>query len=188
MAAWENENGQLTITLTLGLAARMALSMVVYESMMDWALRLPMLTSLVPSMNCTMSGLVFCTQPTMLFRAMSYACQPEWPSWLASNPDGFEHDPWTEFMLPTKSTLPASPAAVSWSHTIGRQQVISVMESPRSTVFLKSVLCSYFLTSCDTMRGPLTDFDLLAICRGRKASDDCRTEETHGYKEINYSP
>ena len=147
----ENENGQLTITLTLGLAARMALSMVVYESMIDWALRLPMLTSLVPSMNCTISGLVFCTQPTMLLRAMSYACQPEWPSWLASNPDGFEHDPWIEFTLPTKSTLPASPAAVSCSHTIGRQQVISVMESPRSTVSTVLARSSLLLTQCNTM-------------------------------------
>jgi hypothetical protein len=36
-------------------------------------------------------------------------------------------------MLPTKSTLLASPAAVIWSHTRGLQQVISVMESPSST-------------------------------------------------------
>jgi hypothetical protein len=36
-------------------------------------------------------------------------------------------------MLPTKSTLLASPAAVIWSHTRGLQQVISVIESPSST-------------------------------------------------------
>jgi hypothetical protein len=68
------------MTLTFGFAARMASSIILYESRMAWTFRLPMLTSLVPSMNWTMSGLVAWTQPAMLFRAMSYACQPEWPS------------------------------------------------------------------------------------------------------------
>lgn len=36
-------------------------------------------------------------------------------------------------MVPTRSTLLARPADVSWLHTWGLQQVISVIESPRST-------------------------------------------------------
>jgi hypothetical protein len=36
-------------------------------------------------------------------------------------------------MVPTKSTLLAKPADTIWFHTCGLQQVISVMESPRST-------------------------------------------------------
>lgn len=64
---------KLTITLTLGFAERREVRMLEYESRMDWAFRLPMLTSLVPSINCTMSGLVFLTQPAMYCLATSYA-------------------------------------------------------------------------------------------------------------------
>jgi hypothetical protein len=49
--SYDDQEAQLTIILTLGFAARIALSMIVYEPMMLSTFRWPMLTSLVPSMN-----------------------------------------------------------------------------------------------------------------------------------------
>jgi hypothetical protein len=54
--AFSGARASLTMTLTFGFTARMLFSNMVYESMMVWVLRLPMLTSLVPSINWTMSG------------------------------------------------------------------------------------------------------------------------------------
>ncbi len=176
------------MTLTFGFAARMALSIVVYESMMAWTSCLPMLTSLVPSMNWTMSGLVFWTQPTMLFLAMSYACQPEWPSWWGSKPAGFEHFAWRPLMLPTNWTLLASPADVIWFHTRGRQQVISVMESPSSTFFGQVQPCQLQVRDRQVQRGVwrrlLTDFDFLRAYGGGEAGKNRKSQDLHGDEDL----
>lgn len=51
----------------------------VYEAIMSLVVR-PCATSLVPSMNCTISGLVLASHPCRYWLAMLMESQPEWPS------------------------------------------------------------------------------------------------------------
>ena len=91
---------------------------------------------------------------------MLMASQPEWPSWC-----------WSQlavvglqfcgllFCDPTYCTLSASPAAASWSHTSARQQVISVILSPRGTG-----RCQQWSLLGDALRVHLLILSFWAVC------------------------
>jgi hypothetical protein len=105
----------------------------------------PCATSFVPSINITTSGFAAASHPTKLVFAMLIARKPECPSWCMSQLGVFA----TQFCVlsviePTNCTLLVRPAAAKLSQTIARQQVISVILSPRGTVFVRIWLYSAF--------------------------------------------
>jgi hypothetical protein len=91
--------------------------------------------SFVPSINMTTSGFALANQPCRLFAAIFTAKYPEWPSWCLSQ-SGFLEDAQfcgLEVLEPTNWMRVERLAVTRASQTRGRQQVISVMESPRGT-------------------------------------------------------
>lgn len=121
------------MTLTFGFTALSASMMVSYAAI-TCSVVFPIFASLVPSIKFTISGVESAAQPAMYVSAMSTACQPEWPSCPVSK------SPLVEVQLcgllvmePTKSTCEVRSSAASMSQTRARQQVISVMESPKGT-------------------------------------------------------
>lgn len=121
------------MTLMLGLTALSASSMVSYAAIIS-STDLPNVTSFVPSIKFAMSGCASAAQPLMYCCAMSTACHPECPSWPVSKLPVEELQPWGLLVMePTKSTSEVRDSAASMSQTRARQQVISVMESPKGT-------------------------------------------------------
>jgi len=83
-----------------------------------------------------MSGLADDSQPTRFVLAMLIARYPEWPSWCKSNFPSVALDLqfWVLSVIePTNWILSDTPAATRSFHSRDRQQVISVMLSPRGT-------------------------------------------------------
>lgn len=120
----------------------------------------PWKTSLVPSMNWTMSAGVFRSQFSRWLLAMSMASQPECPSWCWSQLGVLGWQPCgLLFCEPTYCTWSAYPASAIMSQTKARQHAISVMLSPRGTF----CLCKLEADDVRGLEAKLTDSQLLSL-------------------------